>query len=285
MHMNHSMVGKVCIVTGATSGVGLMTALGLAQSGAHIFLACRSQAKAKRAIAFISQKSGNSKVEYLPLDLASLKSVRLCVRSFKERNLPLQVLVNNAGIFFGKGLTNEGLNPIFSVNYMGHFLLTYLLLDKLQQANSARVVMVSSDMAYQVHSIDWGLIVTSIANQSILSTFIKTRDVYSFSKFCMVLIMSEFVKRLQDQSVTINAVHPGFVQSNISIFHRFSKGLGIGISTAEGAKSSLFCAMASDLEHVNGKFFGSHCQEMQLPELAKDEDLSGELWQRSLSFL
>jgi NAD(P)-dependent dehydrogenase (short-subunit alcohol dehydrogenase family) len=279
------MVSKVCIVTGATSGVGLMTALGLAQSGAHIFLACRSQAKAKRAIAFISKKSGNSKVEYLPLDLASLNSVRLCVSSFKDRNLPLHVLVNNAGIFFGKGLTNEGLNPVFSVNYIGHFLLTYLLLDKLQQADSARIVMVSSDMAYQVHSIDWGLIVTSMPNQSALSTLIKTRDVYSFSKFCMVLIMPEFIKRLQDQSVTINAVHPGFVQSNISIFHRISKGLGIGISAFEGAKSSLFCAMASDLGQVNGKFFGRRCQEMQLPELAKNEDLSRELWQRSLGFL
>jgi NAD(P)-dependent dehydrogenase (short-subunit alcohol dehydrogenase family) len=262
-----------------------MTALGLAQNGVHTFLACRSEAKAKRAIAFISQKSGNSKVEYLPLDLASLDSVRFCADSFKDRNLPLQVLVNNAGIFFGKGLTNDGLNPIFSVNYLGHFLLTYLLLDKLQQSDSARIVMVSSDMAYQVHSIDWKLIVTSISNKHIFSKFTKTRNVYSFSKLCMMLIMPEFVKQLQGQTITINAVHPGFVQSNISILHRCSKVLGIGISAAEGSKSSLFCATASELEHISGKFFSNHCREMDLPDLAKDENLSRELWQRSLQFL
>ena len=283
MDISNSMAGKVCLVTGASSGVGLMTALGLAKNGAHTFIACRSEAKAIRAISFIHQKSGNSNIEYLPLDLASPKSVYSCVDQFKKHNLPLHVLVNNAGIFFGEGLTNQGFNQIFAVNYIGHFLLTYLLLEKLQNAGSARIIMVSSDTAYQVKAIDWKLIFTHIPEYQILRKFNHTLKVYSFSKLCILLLMTELVKQLQGQTVTVNAVHPGFVQSNISLLHRWSKWLGLGITGAEGAQSLLFLATAPELEGISGKFLGSNSQEMELPKLSQDNSLAHELWQRSLS--
>ena len=285
MDISNSMAGKVCLVTGASSGVGLMTALGLAKHGAHTFIACRSEAKAIKAIYFIKQKSGNSNIEYLPLDLASLNSVLCCVDQFKKRNLPLHVLVNNAGIFFGEGLTNEGFNQIFAVNYIGHFLLTYLLLEKLQNTGSARIIMVSSDTAYQVNSIDWKLVFAYIPKYQIFRRLTNTLKVYSFSKFCMLLLMTELIKQLQGQTVTVNAVHPGFVQSNISTFHRWSKWLGVGITAAEGAQNSLFCATAPELQGISGKFFGSNSQEMELPKLSQDDSLAHELWERSLSLV
>lgn len=295
INTSHSMASKVCLITGASSGVGLMTALGLAKNGAHVFIASRSESKALKAINFIHQRSGNPNVDYLRLDLASLDSIFSCADQFKKFNLPLHILINNAGIFFGKGLTNEGVNKIFGVNYVGHFLLTRLLLEKLENSDSSRIVMVSSDAAYRVNSIDWNLASISIDNHQFFRKFADTLRVYSFSKFCMLLLMTELVKRLQTQApqarklqkqaLTINGVHPGFVQSNISVVHRCSKWLGLGISTATGAKSSLFCATAPELEGISGKFLGSNCQEMVLPELSKDSGLSYELWERSLSWV
>ncbi|MDF5718229.1 MAG: SDR family NAD(P)-dependent oxidoreductase, partial [Rhizonema sp. NSF051] len=90
---------QICLVTGGNSGVGLMTAVGLAKLGNHVFIACRAANKAAKAIDYIRQTTGNQNVEFLPLDLASLDSVRTCVRLFNDKNLPLHILVNNAGIF------------------------------------------------------------------------------------------------------------------------------------------------------------------------------------------
>ena len=282
------MKGKVCIVTGANSGVGLMTALDLATRGAHTFLACRSEAKARKAINFIQQRTKTATVEYLPLDLASIESIYTCVEQFRTRNLCLHVLVNNAGIFFGEGVTHQGINRIFSVNYLGHFALTYLLLENMKKADKCRIIMVSSDAVYGVKSIDWSLMLTGIYGNQIFSKFTNTFKVYAFSKLCMLLLMNELVRQFQRQNIqniTVNAVHPGFVQSNISLFHRFGKVLGIGISPTEGAKSSLFCATALELQGISGKFLGSNCQEMELPELASDRKSATELWERSLSLL
>lgn len=280
------MEGKVCIVTGANSGVGLMTALGLATRGAHTFLACRSEAKARNAIEFIRQRTKIANVEYLPLDLASIESVRTCVERFKARNLSLHVLINNAGTFGGRGITYQNIDRTFAVNYLGHFVLTCLLIENMKKADASRIVMVSSDTVYKVKSIDWDLMLAATSGHQILSKFINTFKVYSFSKLCMLLFMTELDRQLQRrniQNITVNAVHPGFVQSNISLLHRFSKVLGIGINPVEGAKSSIFCAMALELQGISGRLIGSDCQEMELPELANDQKSAAELWERSLS--
>ncbi|MEQ8757791.1 MAG: SDR family NAD(P)-dependent oxidoreductase [Coleofasciculus sp. G1-WW12-02] len=122
--MNQCKKQKVCIVTGGNSGVGLMSAVGLAQFGHHVFIACRCASKAEKAVNYIRSSTGNLNVEFLPLDLASLDSVRTFAKLFQERNLPLHVLVNNAGVFNARGTTKEGFELIFGINYLGHFLLT-----------------------------------------------------------------------------------------------------------------------------------------------------------------
>ena len=270
---NNNFPNKVCIVTGGNSGVGLMTALGLAKAEYHVFIACRSAAKAAKAVSYIRQNSGNENVEFLPLNLASLDSVRECVKLFENRQIPLHILVNNAGIFNQTGTTQEGFELIWGTNYLGHFLLTYLLLEKLKQSDS-RIIMVASDLALRPQSLKWNLLLKK--------TPINFLELYSLSKFCLLLLTVELARQLNNTNVTINAVHPGFVRSNITIWHRLSKFLGLGISPERGASSTLFCALSGEMESLSGKFFDSKAREIPLPKLAEDRQLARELWEKSL---
>ncbi|MGK7922253.1 MAG: SDR family NAD(P)-dependent oxidoreductase [Trichodesmium sp.] len=274
--MNHNLQNKVCIVTGGNSGVGLMTALGLAKANFHVFIACRSASKAQKAIDYIRQKSTNQKVEFLPLNLADLTSVRQFVDLFLAKQLPLHLLVNNAGIFNRRGTTSEGFELIWGTNYLGHFLLTYLLLEKLQNSAPSKIIMVSSDLGLKPKSIPWNLLVKK--------TPINFLELYSVSKLCLLLLTNELTRQLKNQNITINAIHPGFVQSNITIWHRLSKYLGLGISPEKGAKSILISANHPDTKNpeINGKFFDYQFQEIPMPKIATDIDLGKQLWQRSL---
>lgn len=272
--MNHNLQKQVCIVTGGNSGVGLMTALGLAKAGCHVFIACRSVTKAAQAVDYIRQSSGNKNVEFLPLNLASLNSVRQFVDLFVTRQLPLNILVNNAGIFNHRGTTVEGFELIWGTNYLGHFLLTYLLLEKLNSSAPSKIIMVASDLALRPKSIPWNLLVKK--------TPFNFLELYSVSKLCLLLLTTELARQLNNTNVSVNAVHPGFVQSNITIWHRLSKYLGLGISPENAANSILFCANSSQLKDVTGNFFDCQAQAITLPKLAVDIELGKELWQRSL---
>lgn len=264
----------VSLVTGGNSGVGLMTALGLARRGYHVFIACRSAAKAAKAIAYIRQQSGNQNVEFLPLDLASLASVRRCVQEFEQRSLPLHVLINNAGIFHKRGTTQEGFERIWGTNYLGHFLLTQLLLDKLQQSEPSRIVMVASDLALRPQGIPWHLLVEK--------TPLNFLELYAVSKFCLLLFTLELARELKPTQVTVNAVHPGFVRSNITLGHQLSRLLGLGLSPEEGAYSSLFCATSPEMLGRSGQFLDSKAQPFSLPDVAQDRQLAQTLMQKSL---
>lgn len=272
--MNQDLQNKVCIVTGANSGVGLMTAVGLAKAGCHVIIACRSVIKAEKAVDYIRQNSGNQNVEFLPLNLASLNSVIQFVDLFLSRKLSLHILVNNAGIFNHKGTTQEGFELIWGTNYLGHFLLTYLLLEKLKNSGASRIIMVASDLALKPKAIPWNLLVKK--------TPINFLELYSVSKLCLLLLTTELTRQLENTNVTVNAVHPGFVQSNITIWHHLSKYLSLGISPEKGANSTLFCAQSQQLTDVTGKFFDSQSQEIPLPKIATDIDLAQTLWKKSL---
>lgn len=264
----------VAIITGGNSGVGLMTAVGLAQLGHHVFIACRSAKKAAQAIAYIREKTDNPNIEYLPLNLASLESVRQAVQIFLDKKLPLNILVNNAGIFNGRGVTEEGFELIWGTNYLGHFLLTYLLLEKLQQSAPSRLVMVASDLALKPTRIEWDLFVKP--------TPFKFIECYNQSKLCLLILTQQIAQKFP--AIKVNAVHPGFVQSNITIGHQLSKYLGIGISPEKGAYSSLLCATSPEFAAITGRFFGQNGEEIPLPPLAQNPNLGQELWEKSLAW-
>lgn len=265
---------QVCLVTGGNSGVGLMTAVGLAKLGNHVFIACRLATKAAKAIEYIQQRTGNQNVEFLPLDLASLDSVRNCVKLFNNKNLPLHILVNNAGIFNRRGTTKEGFELIWGTNYLGHFLLTYLLLEKMQKSAPGRIIMISSDLALSPSSINWDLLVKK--------TPLNFLNLYAISKLCLLLLTQELSQRLNNSQITVNAIHPGFVQSNITIWHHFSKYLGLGISPEAGAYSTVICTTSPDYQDISGKFLDRHNQEIPLPKIARNQAILQQLWQRSL---
>jgi NAD(P)-dependent dehydrogenase (short-subunit alcohol dehydrogenase family) len=265
---------QVCLVTGGNSGVGLMTAVGLAKLGNHVFIACRSATKAAKAIEYIRQTTLNQNVEFLPLDLASLDSVRNCVTLFNDKNLPLHILVNNAGIFNRRGTTKEGFELIWGTNYLGHFLLTYLLLEKMQKSAPGRIIMISSDLALYPSGINWDLLVKR--------TPLNFLNLYAISKLCLLLLTQELSQRLNNCQVTVNAIHPGFVQSNITIWHRLSKYLGLGISPEAGAYSTLVCTTSPEYQNISGKFLDSYNKEIPLPKIAQNQEILQHLWERSL---
>ncbi|MGF1490685.1 MAG: SDR family NAD(P)-dependent oxidoreductase [Prochloraceae cyanobacterium] len=271
--MNLKEKEKVCVVTGGSSGVGLATAINLAKNNTRVFITSRSEERGFKAAKQIRGKSGNQNVEFLQLDLSSLESVRNFVNCFQQKQLPLDILVNNAGIFDKRGITKEGFELIWGTNYLGHFLLTNLLLEKLQNSNSGRIVMVSSDLV-QVRSVNWNLLERK--------TPFNFLELYKISKLCLLLFTLKLASKFKNTNLAINAVHPGFVRSNISFGHQLSKLLRIGFTPEEGAKPALFCANSPDLNGISGKFFDNKLQEIRLPKPTESKGLIEELWKRSL---
>src|SRR5579859_3456018 len=146
-----NLEGKTALVTGANTGIGKVTAIELAKRGAHVVLACRSEEKTRPVLAEI----GEGKAEFVPIDLADLRSVRACAEAFLARGTPLSLLVNNAGLAGAHGQTKDGFELAFGTNHVGHYLFTRLLMPALECAGEARVVTVASHGHYRAPGIDW----------------------------------------------------------------------------------------------------------------------------------
>src|SRR2546426_4670781 len=200
-----SMQGKICMVTGANSGIGKATAL--AQMGATVVMVCRDRARGEEARSEITTKSRNNAVDLLQADLSSQQSIRQLVENFQHHYTQLHVLINNAGVAFpGRRETVDGLEMMFAVNYLAPFLLTNLLLDVLKASAPARIVNVSSashksgyiqmdDLQGEKHS--------------------RSMRAYGQSKLAVVLFTYELARRLQGTGVTANCLDPGFVGTHI----------------------------------------------------------------------
>ena len=229
----------MALVTGANSGIGRVTAIELALRGFHVFLACRDAGKAAEVLREIAQRSASSaKAEFIALDLADLDSVRRCAQAFIARQLPLHLLVNNAGLGGQKGLTASGFELAFGVCHVGHFLLTRLLLDRLKEAAPSRVVVVASRAHRHAKGIDFATLREPSRSRGGLMD-------YSVAKLANILFAAELGRRLAGTGVTSYALHPGVVATNVwrSLpwpLDRLSKLFMI--SAEEGAKTTLYCA-------------------------------------------
>ncbi|KAH9542587.1 hypothetical protein CY35_13G015400 [Sphagnum magellanicum] len=196
---------RVAIVTGSNTGIGRETALSLARDGMKVFLACRSVDKAHEAATYIRESSKGADVDILLLDLRTLESVRKCAADFKSHNLPLHLLVNNAGVALGTPwYTSEGVGGSAQVNYLGPYVLTRLLEDKLVAGAPSRVVNVSSAMHRRAR----------IDNPEKFLREFKEGD-YSQAKLANVLFTFELQRRWQGKGVQACAVDPGAVASDI----------------------------------------------------------------------
>ena len=201
---------KTVIITGANNGIGKETAIGLSKRKARVILACRNVSKGKKAAVEVKKRSGNDNVFFMQLDLASLDSIRYFVSTFLEKEPHLDILVNNARATFTKGgstRTKDGFEIKMGVNHLGHFLLTNLLVNRMKESRSARIVIVSSNAYQCCSSFDF----ENMNNDDPARYQREHNDAYRQSKLANILFNRELSKRLNGTSVTVNAVHPGTV--------------------------------------------------------------------------
>ncbi|HEY0483320.1 MAG TPA: SDR family oxidoreductase [Kofleriaceae bacterium] len=275
--MANDLASKLFIVTGANTGIGKITAKELARAGAHVILACRSKDKTAAVIDEIQRETGNPSVEFVALDLGDLASVRACAEAILARNVPIHGLINNAGMAGSRGLTRDGFELTWGTNHLGHYLLTRLLLDRIKQAGTARIVNVASASHYQAKGIDW-----DVMNQPTRSRT-GMRE-YAVSKLSNVLFTKELARRLEGTGVTTYAVHPGVVATDV--WRRVPGPLRwvikkFMITPEKGAEASLRCATAPELASQTGRYYDVGGKEREPNQLANDVELARTLWVKS----
>jgi NAD(P)-dependent dehydrogenase (short-subunit alcohol dehydrogenase family) len=274
------MKDKTILITGGSSGIGMATAEALAAKGAEIIIAARSEEKLKEAIAQIESKTGNKNIKYYVADFSSQKSIRSLAEQVKKDYPKIDVLINNAGgVFPAFKLNEDGLEMTIATNHFAYFLLTNLLLDLIRKSDYARIVNVASGSHYN-GKIDF-------------ESFTKDKGyfilkAYAQSKLANVLFTAYLAEKLKDTQVTVNCLHPGFVNTEIGtkgtqwyskIFWSLSSKVA-GISAADGAKTSVFLASSDQIKGISGKYFDK-CKEKEPAPLAKDKELQKELWRVS----
>ena len=275
-----SLAGRVALITGANTGIGLVTTRELCGMGAQVFIACRSAAGGQAAMETIRKTHPAAKLELLQLDLGDFASVRRCADGFLKRNLPLHLLINNAGLAGGKGLTQSGFELAFGTNHMGHFLFTKLLLERIKaaaaEAAPARIVTVSSRAHYRAQSIDWA----SLQKPTATATGFAE---YGVSKLANALFSAELARRLAGTGVHTYALHPGVVASDVwrsvpwpirPLIKRWM------ITVEEGALTTLHCATSPAVANESGLYY-DQCKVRTPSASASDAALAAELWQRS----
>jgi NAD(P)-dependent dehydrogenase (short-subunit alcohol dehydrogenase family) len=245
------MEGKVCLVTGATSGLGLVTAEGLARLGATVYMLARSEGKGRWVREGIVRRTGNEKVHLEYADLSSLKSVREFVAKFLARERRLDVLINNAGVLLSqRELSVDGYELSFATNLLGPFLLTRLLIPLLEAGAPSRIINVSSGGMY-AQKLD-------VEDLQFERKPFNGVTAYAQAKRAQVILTELWAEKLASSGITVNAMHPGWadtpgVRTSIPRFHRLAKG---GLRTPEqGADTIIWLAVAESVASISGRFW------------------------------
>lgn len=274
------LTDRVVLITGANTGIGRVTARELARAGAHVFLACRSAERTQAVLDEIRAAAPRARAEFLPLDLGDFGSVRDCAALFLARKLPLHVLVNNAGVAGPHGLSASGFEIAFGINHMGHFLLTQLLLERLQRSTPARIVTVASRAHHYARDIDWA------ALRQPTRSFTRIRE-YAVSKLANVLFSAELGRRLAGSGVSTYALHPGVVASDIwrQLPWPLRPLIALrGMSNEAGALTTLHCATSPAVAADTGLYY-SRCLQTLPSRAGQDRALAAELWRRSEAWI
>ncbi len=271
--------GKICMVTGATSGIGAVTARELARLGATMVLVGRNQAKAEATAAKIMAETGNRAVEILLADLSSQADIHRIAEEFQQRHKQLHVLVNNAGAVYEERQESvDGVELTFALNHLSYFLLTNLLLDILKQSGPARIVNVSSEAHRGVR-----------INFDDLQARRRYRgfQVYGQSKLANILFTIELARRLGGSGVTTNALHPGVVATGFGLNNRGWIGIAFGVllrpfirTPERGAETSIYLAAAPEVAGVTGRYFANK-RPARPSAAARDLGTAQRLWQIS----
>ena len=279
--MAHTIEGKTCLITGGSDGIGYAAARELARLGARVVIVGRNAAKTDEAVQRITAETGNPAVDRLLADLSSQREVRRLAAEALERLPRLDVLLNNAGaIFLSNQRSVDGLEMTFALNHIGYFLLTTLLLDRLRQSAPSRIINVSSSSHGSPGRFRLEDLPKPGGNRGYRA--------YGRSKLCNILFTYELARRLEGEDITVNALHPGLVQTNIA---RNNGLLGRvvnffigarGMDADKGAETLVYLASSPQVEGVTGRFFVD-CRAVPSSALSYDTELAARLWDMSES--
>jgi NAD(P)-dependent dehydrogenase (short-subunit alcohol dehydrogenase family) len=265
---------RVCLITGATSGIGLETARGIAQQGATVVIVGRSLERSKAVVDEVKATTGNSRVEYMLADLSAQAEIRRLAREFQERYSHLHVLVNNVGGMFLNGqVSPDGIEMTLALNHLGCYLLTRLLIDRLRQSAPARIVNVAS-VAHVGARLDFDRL------------DFRGWKGYKLSKLANILFTYELARRLEGTGVTANALHPGLVASgfgmnNSGLFPLMKPLVNLfAIDNVQGARTSIYLAGSADVETVTGKYYVK-CAPRRSSGATYDQEAGRRLWDAS----
>ena len=273
------MDGKTCLITGGSDGIGYAAALELARMGATVVLAGRNPAKTAAAATRIIEDTGNPSVRYVLADLSSQSEVRRLAAQIKEELPRLDVLMNNAGaVFLSRRRSVDGVEMTFALNHLGPFLLTTLLLDLMRGSSPARIVNISSGAHFSARNF-------RLEDLPMLESSGGYRA-YARSKLCNILFTYELARRLEGSGLTVNALHPGLVRTNIARNNgllgrvvNFLIGAG-GVNAVRGARTMIYLATSPEVEGLTGKYFVD-CRAAQSSALSYDAGLASGLWELS----
>ncbi|MBN3282445.1 RDH13 dehydrogenase, partial [Polyodon spathula] len=278
------ITGKTVVITGANTGIGKETARELARRGGRIIMCCRDMVKCENAAKEIRGETLSHNVYARHLDLASIKSIREFANNINKEEERVDILINNAGIMrCPHWQTEDGFEMQFGVNHLGHFLLTNLLLDKMKRSAPSRIINVSS-LAHVVGEMDFN-------DLNWEKKKYNTKVAYCQSKLANVLFTKELARQLQGTGVTVNALHPGVVETELGrhtgmhqsqfsstvlgpLFYLLVK------SPNQGAQPSIFLAVAEEVDGVSGKYFDVLKEKEPAPQ-AQDAEAARQLWQIS----
>ena len=278
--------GKTVLITGGNTGLGKETAVRLAQLGAKVVFTSRDPERGDRALDEIRDRSGRDDVEEMHLDLASFASIRSFAAAFTGRFDRLHVLINNAGVALKKRMTTaDGFETMFGVNHLGHFLLTDLLLDTLRASAPARILVLSS-RGYVVAKD--GLAWDDLQGEKDFDSFFR----YCHSKLANIYFTTELARHLAGTGVTVNAIHPGHVVTELGepragddVADEKSSSPDLSgrpppIRVEEGALTPIHVATSPDLDDVTGCYF-ELCEAVDVTPVAADRAAASRLWKVS----
>lgn len=277
--MKKTLAGQVAVVTGANTGIGKETARGLAERGATVVLACRNLERAEAARADIVATTENRDVTVAAIDLGDAASIRSFATELRARHARLDVLVHNAGVWNReRRITKDGHEATFGTNHLGTFLLNHELEPLLRKSAPARVVVVASTLHYR-GSMAWGDVMSERRYSGLRA--------YNQSKLANVMFTKALARRLEGSGVTVNAVHPGGVATEITrdlpkwldrIYNAFL------LTPAQGARTSLHVATSDECATVSGAYF-EKCRAKPASRAACDERAQERLWRLSEELL
>jgi len=277
------MNGRICMVTGASSGIGRATAVELARLGATVILVCRNRSKGEAVLDEIRHKYGNVNTDLLVADLLSLDSVRAAANQYIEKYEHLHVLVNNAGAFFMKrGVTADGIEKSFAVNYLSHFLLTNLLLETVKRSAPARIINMSGS-----HHSKATINFDDLQGER----HYKGSHAIAQSKLAEILFTYELARRLEGTGVTANCLHPGVVATEfvdkaedfprvIKYIYRLAKPFMK--SPLKGAETTVYLASSPEVEGITAKYYVNKRAVRSSPE-SYDTATAERLWDVSMA--